>query len=373
MRSRPQGRVDRGMRLLLINFEMDADSPVLAWQESLATRLCRETDFTLVLTEKIGRCQPPENMHLHVLRRRPFQIPWRFGGGYLLNPQVHALCRQHEVNACFVHMNHRWLVWLRPTLERLQLPILLWYAHGTVTPSLRTALEVASRVVTSSPEGFRIPSSKVRIIGQGIDSDLFDIPASVSERNDILYVGRMSRRKRIDLLLETFHHMRKSPAASQIRLRLIGPELTRDDVVYGDEMRRLSAALGLQEVVDFVGPVRPQELPSYHASAFLHLNVSRTGSMDKTVLEALSCGCPALTSNEAFFAMLEDRPEFIVRDERPEAIAAQALQLYAQRNAVDRQTLRKLVVGRHDLNHYAEQILENLRDLRADMVSSLKG
>ena len=36
------------------------------------------------------------------------------------------------------------------------------------------------------------------------------------------------------------------------------------------------------------------ELPAIYGSAFLHLNLSQTGSMDKTILESLACGCPTL-------------------------------------------------------------------------------
>ena len=85
--------------------------------------------------------------------------------------------------------------------------------------------------------------------------------------------------------------------------------------------------------------------------------------MDKTVLEALACGCPALTSNEAFRELLAGYPEFLLHDPRPVAIADAVLDLHRRRDAYDRAALRRLVVGRHDLDGYVEKVRANLEEL----------
>jgi hypothetical protein len=70
-----------------------------------------------------------------------------------------------------------------------------------------------------------------------------------------------------------------------------------------------------------------------------------------------------LTSNEAFLALLQGYPEFIVRDERPEAIARQILDLHARREQCDRAALRALVVGHHDVRSYVRKVLANLEEI----------
>jgi hypothetical protein len=93
------------------------------------------------------------------------------------------------------------------------------------------------------------------------------------------------------------------------------------------------------------------------------LNLSETGSMDKTILESLACGCPTLTSNVAAFQLLERLPHLTVRNRTPEAIGAQICRLYEQRRLVDANLLRGLVVGRHDLDSYVTQVYDVLSEL----------
>ncbi|MFH1881976.1 MAG: glycosyltransferase, partial [Planctomycetota bacterium] len=158
-------------------------------------------------------------------------------------------------------------------------------------------------------------------------------------------------------------HLRDMSDAPPLRLRLIGTTITREDQYYEIELRDQVWRLELQDWIEFVGFVPQAYIPVYYRRAFGHLNVSQTGSMDKTVVEALACGCPVLTSNEAFFNMLQGYPEFIIRDERPEAIAGQILKLHARRNQYDRAALRALVVGQHDMYTYVQKVLVNLQEI----------
>jgi len=353
------------MRILIINYEMNEDSGVLAWQARVARELASHSEFVVVLTERLDRFEPPPNMYIEALTPRPLGLPRRFGSALLLNWQAFRLCRRYRIDACFIHMASDWAYYLYPTFRLCGIPVLLWYAHGTVTPRLRLAHACASRVVTSTPEGFRIPSPKVRVIGQGVDTELFRPPEERAELcNDLITISRVSRRKRIDLLLSVMDVLRGIPGAPGLRLRVIGPLLTPDDLTYDAALRARVWRTGLQDWVEFVGFVPQEYIPTFYRSAFLHINVSQTGSMDKTVLEALACGCPVLTSNEAFREMLADYPEFIIRDERPEAIAEQVLSLYARREQYDPAQLRMLVVGKHDLPSYIQRLLVQLRELQ---------
>ena len=148
------------MRLLVINFAMDQRSPVLAWQHSVATRLAAKCERVVVLTEVIGRCELPANVELHKVPRLLMTPLRMFGTKWLMNLPVWRWCARHRFDAVFVHMSAEWVYRLAPCWRRFDLPVLLWYAHGTVTDRLHKAHAHASCVVTSSAEGFRIPSPK---------------------------------------------------------------------------------------------------------------------------------------------------------------------------------------------------------------------
>ena len=50
------------MRLLVVNYEMDDGSPVLAWQAGVVRELARRADRVAVLTERAGPCALPGNV-----------------------------------------------------------------------------------------------------------------------------------------------------------------------------------------------------------------------------------------------------------------------------------------------------------------------
>ncbi|MDO8559766.1 MAG: glycosyltransferase [bacterium] len=359
----PDAATSSSLRLLVVNFEMDECSPVLAWQAGVVNALAQRCAQVLVLTERIGEYRAPANVSVQRLNVRPAGIPYRVGGCLIVLWQCFSLMRAHRVNACFIHMNHPWAYRLYPAFRRLRVPVLLWYAHGTVTPSLRLALKCVSRVITSTPEGFRIASPKVRIIGQGIDTERFRLPAGTQVRQGLITVGRLSRRKRLDLLLEAMAQLKALLPSHRVHLRIIGAPLTADDNEYVHELHAKKISLGLQNLVEFVGAVPQTELPNIYGSAQLMLNVSETGSLDKVILEALACGCPILTSNPAARETLAAYPEFFTATDDPKALAHSLATLLQRASAYQPAALRALVSGRHDLNTYAQQIFHHLEEI----------
>ena len=155
------------MKVLLVNFVMDQTSPVLAWQQGVATRLAARCERVVVLTERVVPSPLPANVEVHRVPRI-LTTPLRLlGVRWLMNIPVWRWCARERFDAVFVHMNADWVYRLAPCWRRFRVPVLLWYAHGTVTRRLHRAHQHATCVITSTPEGFRIPSPKVRVIGQG--------------------------------------------------------------------------------------------------------------------------------------------------------------------------------------------------------------
>jgi len=351
------------MRLLLVNFAMDQQSPVLAWQHSVATRLASRCQRLVVLTERLGPCDLPPHVEVHRVPR-VLTTPLRMiGAKWLMNGPVWQWCARERFDAVFVHMNADWVYRLAQCWRRFNLPVLLWYAHGTVTDRLHKAHRHATAVVTSTPEGFGIPSSKVRIIGQGIDTDLFTPPESRPDSSTIVAVGRVSRRKSVTLMIDTLAWLRANAPQHPFRLRIVGPTLTRDDSAYAGELAETVRARGLAPWVTFEGPRPMSALPAIYASAFLHLNLSQTGSMDKAILESLACGCPTMTSNASAFPVLERFPTLTVRTPTPEAIGRQITHVSEHRDAYAPADLRGLVSGRHDIDSYVDRVCGILSEL----------
>jgi glycosyltransferase involved in cell wall biosynthesis len=122
-------------------------------------------------------------------------------------------------------------------------------------------------------------------------------------------------------------------------------------------------SLGIASRVEFVGFVPQERIPEYYTTASLHLSMSKTGSMDKTVLEALSCGCPVLTGNEAFAELFQERPNFMLASEDPAEIAHRVLEMHSNLESHPPAEMRALVEGKHDQKAFIGKVMEQLRDL----------
>jgi glycosyltransferase involved in cell wall biosynthesis len=354
------------VRLLLITFEIDAASPVLAWQAGVAAELAKHCDQIVVVTHRIGVFQRPDNADVYCFPAFLQRAPWRWlGSRYLTNVFIWKLWKRHRFDGVFIHMNMEWAYRLYPTFRLLGVPVVLWYAHGSVSYRLRLAHLCVRRVLTSTPEGFRLPSHKVRVIGQGVDTKTFSLQVPEAPQGDIVTVSRLSRRKRIELVIEALTALVEMQPDEPFRLRIIGSALTEADRSYEESLKELVRVKGLSGLVDFTGHVPSTEIPRHYRSAFVHVNVSQTGSMDKTVLESMACGCPVLTSNEALFELLRPRPEWILTDVSPRAIATRVLDVYRRRRSEDREAVRRLVTGRHDLTTYARRIVAELSAVNA--------
>ncbi len=345
------------MRVLVINYAMDEAALALAWQARVVRALAAYCERVTVLTAQMGAAAVPANVRVEALPGRT-GLPW-LGKRLAMLRLTAQVCDHLRPDAVFIHMAHRYAYQLYPVFAARRLPVLLWYAHGAVNWHLRLAHACVDRVISSTPEGFRLPSRKAYFIGQGVDTELFALQPRSDAQRDLITVSRISRRKRLELLLAALAHLRDLP----VRLYVVGGPLTADDQAYARDLRAQAEREGAPVV--WAGAVPLEALPQHYATAALHLNVSETNSMDKTVLEALAVGCPVLTSNPAFRTLLAAQPEFIVQDARPEALAAQIRQVLAHRAAYPPADLRAMIVGRHDLASYAGRVMEHLHALVA--------
>ncbi len=346
------------MRVLLITFVLDEMHPALAWQVFVVREMAKKLEKVYVLTSRVGETgKLPENVEVIVPPIRPLGIPHRFGGRWAFNRDIYRLCKKNNVEAVFVHMAMEWAYILYPAFKLLKLPVVMWYAHGSVTHRLRLAINCVDCVVTSTPEGCRVDDSKIRVIGQAINTERFKIQSN-RKMESILYVGRISERKRVNLLYQMYKKLQLTKQRSNnIHFNIVGSPLNEEDLRYESDIRASVWQDRNEHGFRMLGLVPYERIPDLYESAFLHLNVSDTGSMDKTVMEALACGCPVLTSNTAFFGLLKDYPEFLIEDDRPEAIAEKVRHIYQRREQYDPDKLRSIVQDGHDLDSYADRVL----------------
>jgi glycosyltransferase involved in cell wall biosynthesis/predicted metal-dependent phosphoesterase TrpH len=154
---------------------------------------------------------------------------------------------------------------------------------------------------------------------RGVDLSRFD-PAK-ADRNaypgeiKVLYVGRMTREKGVDLLAESFLRARRSDP--RLHLLLAGG---------GPEEGELRASLG--EHATFLGWLGGEDLARAYASADVFLFASSTDTYGQVILEAAASGLPVVAVAEGGpAALVENRHTGLLCRPDPDHLAGALLQL----------------------------------------------
>lgn len=210
---------------------------------------------------------------------------------------------RNSYDAVFVHMNPEYIILAGPLWRLMGKKVVLWYAHGTVTWKLRLASVFASRILTSTPEGCRINSKKLRIVGQAIDTVLFQsVQQANSQAIDLVVVGRVSASKGQYLTLQAVHELRKN--GYYARLTIIGAPIYDKDYEYQHLCEDYIQKNELSSFITFTGAQSRAQLAHLLPTMSLCVNMSSTGSLDKAGLEALVSGVPVITANNAFRSVI---------------------------------------------------------------------
>jgi phosphatidylinositol alpha-mannosyltransferase len=162
------------------------------------------------------------------------------------------------------------------------------------------------------------------IIPNGIDYERFSsqgppIPAYDDGKLNILFVGRMEKRKGLRYLLKAFSLVKGRFPSS--RLIIVGPAGRHQE-----DHREWVERRGLQDVV-FAGQVSAEELPRYYSSAHIFCSPA-TGqeSFGIVLLEAMAAGKPIVASNiQGYAALIEPGKEGLLVEPKREEPLAEAL------------------------------------------------
>ncbi len=228
-------------------------------------------------------------------------------------------------------------------------PIYLWYAHKSITFKLRVAEFLADGIFTSTPEGFRLPSQKVFCVGQGIDMKRFSPGDSPARLDSIIAVGRLSSVKQHEIIIRTVAELKNM--GREFTLTIIGASTLPSDVSYERHLKELVKELNLEALVSFLGKISNADLPAHYRAHQFYINVGKTGSLDKTIIEAMACGCIPLSSNDSARKILP--AELVILNENPESIARQILNVQAHSIP---ESLVEYAVKHHSLAGLAEKI-----------------
>lgn len=300
------------MRLLITTQAVDLDDPILGFFHSWIEHFSRRCDSVIVICLREGRHALPPNVRVVSLGKE------RGRGRFL---RLAAFYRaivgaRREYDAVFVHMNPEYVMLGAPYWHLIGRRVGLWYTHKAVNARLRLATLLCDVVFTASKESFRLRSSKVRVMGHGIDTGFFTPDPDTVRGRHLLSVGRLMPTKRHDVAIRD-----AARRGAELRIAGEGPERAR--------LESLAKELGAGVV--FLGPLSQTQLRDEYRRAATLIHRSETGSLDKVVLEAAACGLPVDSSDPAISRMPLNI-EYVRQEHSLERLVGAIMGFYAQRS-----------------------------------------
>lgn len=286
------------MNLLIITQKVDENDQLLGFFIEWLKRFAQKFDKLTVLCLEKGNYNLPGNVKIISLGKDKGANKLKILATYFLL----LTTLRHDYDFVFVHMNPIWMVLGGFCWKIMGKKRYLWYTSGGVTLKLKIAEKFADKIFTASPESFRLPSKKVIITGHGIDTNLFvpDSNYKLQTSNfklKLLSVGRIAPVKNYETLIEAAKILKDKGV--DFSVTMVGEAPLEQDKDYELRIKERIKTLRLENNFNFVGKVSHKDLPQYYQSHDIFIHLSKTGSLDKTILEAMACGIRVLSSNDA--------------------------------------------------------------------------
>lgn len=157
------------MRLLVCTQTVDRNDPVLGFFHSWLLEFGKQCEKVVVICLKEGEHSLPSTVEVYSLGKEKGAlrlVRW-------MRALVFIVVLRKKYDAVFVHMNPEYIVLGGPLWRLWGKRVVLWYVHRSVTLRLRIATLFANAIATASKKSFRLKSKKIKILGHGIDTDLF--------------------------------------------------------------------------------------------------------------------------------------------------------------------------------------------------------
>ncbi len=346
------------MKLLIITQKVDETDQVLGFMVGWLTVLASQVDSLEVICLEKGKYNLPANVRVYSLGKEKGQNRLK----YLFNFYRYLWSLRNKYDAIWVHMNQVYIILGWPFWYSYGKKISLWYAHGTVSLSLKLAGFLADLIFTSSASGFRLSSKKLKVVGQGIDTNKFNFdPNHIRSEGQLISIGRLSPIKKQQEIIKNLATIN----AVKWQLQLVGGPITLIDQNYTKDLEAQIVKLGLTSQVALIGPVSHETLPVYLRQADLFVTMSRTGSLDKVVLEAMAAGVIPVVLGATFKPVLGDYSETlsVVNEIDWSTKVSQVLSWSDKEKLAARLYLRQQIVDHHSLTNLMTQIVFALKNV----------
>ena len=281
------------MKLLIVTQKVDKNDDILGFFHQWILEFAKYYEFITVIALQVGEYDLPENVKVLSLGKEK-------GGSkisYIFNFYKYIWNERKNYDAVFVHMNPEYIVFGGLLWRILRKNIYLWYNHKKGGVRAKIAKMFSKKVFYTSTHAYMARFKKSKIMPVGIDTEMFKQNKDIEKKKiSILSLGRISPVKRVDVLIDALIELDKK--GIDFETSIYGNPTDKDSESYKN-IRNSARVLEGKNKVIFHNGVSYQETPNIYNKANIFVNLTPSGSFDKTIVEAMACQTIVLTENES--------------------------------------------------------------------------
>ncbi|MEA3398213.1 MAG: glycosyltransferase family 4 protein, partial [Patescibacteria group bacterium] len=210
---------------------------------------------------------------------------------------------------------------------------------------------------------FRLPGRKVKAVGHGINlKKYFPLKEKAEIKTiQLVTVGRITPIKDYDTLIKALKELKNQ--GYLFEANIIGAPILQADKEYFEYLKKKTINSGLQKSVIFVGGLAPEKVIPYLQKADIFVHMSQTGSLDKTVLEAMACGLLIVSCNDSTKDVVNKYQDYLLYEQgNQEQLANRIKNLYSLKpeEKAEIKSMLAEIAGQNDLPGLIGKIKQEL-------------
>ncbi len=336
------------MKLLILTQKVDKEDSNLGFFHGWISELSKKFEKISVICLEKGEFDLPENVNVFSLGKESGRSKIK----YVKNFFNLILGLNREYKLVFVHMNQEYVLLGGFFWKIMRKKIYFWRNHPSGGFLTHVAIWLSNKVFCTSKASFTAKYKKTVLMPVGINTSIFNTESRIkgqeSKGNKILFLGRIAPIKKQELFIKALDLLDKKGVSFEANI--YGDSLPKDEE-YHQSLKATVDKLGLNNKIKFYKGVPNYQTPEIYNKHDIFVNLTPSGSFDKTILEATACGCLLVTTNESLSGEVDEK--VIAEDKNPNGIA-EKINFWINANEDERknvsQKLQKYVLENHSLN-----------------------
>lgn len=281
----------KSKNILIITQAVNKNNLVLGFFHRWIEEFAKKFDFVTVICLEKGNYNLPNNVMVLSLGKEQGRSHLK----YLSRFYKYIWQERKNYDVVFVHMNQEYVLLGGLFWKILGKNINLWRNHPKGGFLTRLAVYLSDKVYCTSRSSFTARFNKTIIMPVGIDTQFFQPNYTIEKFKDsILCLGRIAPVKNLDIIIDALGILIER--GRHFFFSFYGDCLPKD-MKYFDLLKKKVIDFGLSDMVNFMKGVPNYETPNIYNKYEIFINITDSGSFDKTILEAMSCGLTVVTSN----------------------------------------------------------------------------